>query len=81
MKDNSYFLPQTDPVSLQYSTAKKLFIIFLMVTLMLTLLASIAFAEFVSPGKLTASHKELAGLKNCIKCHSIGKGIPDTACT
>ncbi len=40
----------------------------------------VSYAQWLSPGKLTKSHKELEGLKNCTKCHELGKGILNTAC-
>ncbi|KPK34479.1 MAG: hypothetical protein AMK70_07315, partial [Nitrospira bacterium SG8_35_1] len=89
-KHNAFFMKKSNRSSLQHFPVKKQLTIFMMAMLLLTLFSSITFAQFVSPGtlaqfvspgKLTASHKELAGIKNCIKCHSLGKGIPDAACT
>jgi hypothetical protein len=37
-------------------------------------------AKWISPGELTQSHSKLSGLKECIKCHTLGKGITDAAC-
>ena len=39
-----------------------------------------AHAQWLAPGKLTKSHKELEGLKNCTKCHQLGKGILNSLC-
>jgi len=39
-----------------------------------------SFGELISPGKLTESHSKIKGLKNCVKCHKLRKGIPDSAC-
>ncbi|MBI4688398.1 MAG: hypothetical protein HY756_11615 [Nitrospirae bacterium] len=36
--------------------------------------------DMISPGELTQAHSKLEGLTNCIKCHSLGKGIRDSAC-
>lgn len=40
----------------------------------------VSFAQLISPGKLSKAHEKLAGLKNCTKCHTLGKGIDDSAC-
>ena len=37
-------------------------------------------AAFLSPGELSTPHQKLSGLSNCTKCHSLGKGISDSAC-
>ena len=51
------------------------------IILVLTLLqAGTGFADFISPGKLTKSHNELSGIRNCTKCHTLGEGIPDSSC-
>ncbi|MFQ5511161.1 MAG: cytochrome C [Candidatus Krumholzibacteriia bacterium] len=34
----------------------------------------------LSPGELAESHKELEGLKNCLKCHKLGKGPSADKC-
>ena len=42
--------------------------------------SEVSHAQWLSPGNLTKSHKELEGLKNCTKCHELGKGILNTSC-
>ncbi len=49
-------------------------------TVILSVFSSVCFAEFISPGKLTESHKKLSGLKQCVKCHSLRKGVSDYFC-
>ncbi|UCH82371.1 MAG: hypothetical protein JSW20_06975 [Nitrospiraceae bacterium] len=39
-----------------------------------------SYAQWLSPGKLTKSHKEIEGLANCTKCHQLGKGILNSLC-
>ena len=41
---------------------------------------NLSFAEWVSPGKLSKVHAKLEGIDNCFKCHSLVKGITDSAC-
>lgn len=43
------------------------------------LLAVVGQAQ-ISPGELANSHKELEGIENCTKCHSIGKSIANANC-
>ena len=37
-------------------------------------------AGWLSPGELTRSHAKMSGIKECIKCHTLGKGVTDSAC-
>jgi hypothetical protein len=40
-----------------------------------------AYAQLVSPGKLTAAHAELDGMGSCTKCHDLGKqGASNAKC-
>ena len=40
-----------------------------------------ASGQIVSPGKLSAAHTELNGLRNCTKCHELGKrGVSAERC-
>jgi hypothetical protein len=41
-----------------------------------------SFALFIqiSPGKLSNPHKDLEGINNCLKCHSVGKKITNDKC-
>ncbi|MEW6599590.1 MAG: hypothetical protein AB1499_01330 [Nitrospirota bacterium] len=52
----------------------------LIIALIITVRTSICLAQFVAPGKLTESHKSLSGITKCVACHTLGKGIPDSAC-
>lgn len=43
--------------------------------------STVAFAQFgLSPGDLAKAHQQLKGLRNCTKCHVVGKGVPDNKC-
>jgi hypothetical protein len=59
---------------------------FLIVVVVTMLTTSVSYAinfnsaEWISPGELTNSHAKLSGIKECIKCHTLGKGITDAAC-
>jgi hypothetical protein len=60
---------------------KKHPILFLITTAFLFFLNEpVSFAQLVSPGQLSKAHEKLAGIKNCTKCHTLGKGITDAAC-
>jgi len=49
--------------------------------LLLMLSASGAQAQLVSPGKLIKSHNDLAGIRNCTKCHQLGeRGVSNDKC-
>jgi len=37
-------------------------------------------ADWISPGDLAQSHAKLTGIKDCVKCHTLGKGITNAAC-
>ena len=43
------------------------------------LLSTYAFAQ-ISPGDLTNAHKDLEGVENCTKCHSVGKSLSNERC-
>jgi hypothetical protein len=59
----------------------KKFAIFILISVLFLLLGrNESFAEWASPGKLAKAHKELDGIDNCMKCHSLVKGITDAAC-
>lgn len=60
--------------------SKTLFVTAFTVCILFIILPASGYSDFISPGKLTKSHGKLEGIRNCIKCHSIGKGIPDNAC-
>jgi hypothetical protein len=66
------------PVELSRAKQKFRLIVILMACFFFNV--SAGFAEFISPGALTKSHKEISGLKNCIKCHTLGEGLSDAAC-
>ncbi len=34
----------------------------------------------ISPGELTNAHKDLEGVENCTKCHSVGKSLSNERC-
>lgn len=51
----------------------KIFLIFILI------LYSTIYAQ-ISPGDLSLSHQKLEGLKNCTKCHIIGKGLSNNKC-
>ncbi len=36
--------------------------------------------QLISPGELSKAHKELGGISQCFKCHTLTKGITDSAC-
>ncbi len=64
----------------------KLFLVFVMSFLALTLTAPTTWAEsegllnkLLAPGPLMLGHKDLEG-KDCLKCHEAGKGISDSKC-
>ncbi len=46
---------------------------------MLLLYFAIAFIQ-ISPGELSNAHKELEGLANCFRCHSVGKKVDIEKC-
>jgi hypothetical protein len=64
----------------ELSKAKKQFTLIVILMACIFFNTSTGFAEFISPGKLTKSHKEISGLKNCIKCHTLGEGLSDSTC-
>ena len=64
---------------------KAFFFIVVLITITninMTISSAIEFdaAKLISPGELTKSHAKLSGIKDCIKCHTLGKGITDSAC-
>ncbi len=59
---------------------QKKFVILLILGLFLFIGVNNSYAEWVSPGKLAKAHKELEGIDNCLKCHSLVEGITDSAC-
>jgi hypothetical protein len=42
--------------------------------------ASPAFAQFLSPGEISAPHREIAGDGDCDRCHSEDQGVTDRLC-
>ncbi|MBI3815874.1 MAG: cytochrome C, partial [Nitrospinae bacterium] len=36
--------------------------------------------SLISPGALSEPHAKYEGIGNCTKCHSLGKGVPDSKC-
>ena len=36
--------------------------------------------SLISPGELSSPHAKYDGIKNCTKCHELGKGITDSKC-
>ena len=45
------------------------------------LAAPVASAQLISPGKLTAVHAELDGIRNCTQCHQLGRrGVSAAKC-
>ncbi len=34
----------------------------------------------ISPGGLASAHSKYEGILNCVKCHKLGKGVPDSTC-
>ena len=36
--------------------------------------------HLLAPGEFSAAHKEISGIKNCGKCHSIGTGVASEKC-
>ncbi len=49
-----------------------LYKVLVLLGLLLLQTAGVAFAQLISPGKLTAAHADLEGLTNCTQCHSLG---------
>ncbi|MBI5056495.1 MAG: hypothetical protein HZB61_07775, partial [Nitrospirae bacterium] len=54
--------------------------IIVFVVFLLSCFSGASFADMISPGKLTKSHKNLDTIKKCISCHVLGQGISDSSC-
>lgn len=52
---------------------------FCFIAILLYAFSGILFAQ-ISPGELTNAHKELEGMDNCTKCHTIGKALSNDNC-
>ena len=46
---------------------------FLLLVLATSLAASPLHAQLISPGKLSAAHAELEGMRQCTQCHELGQ--------